>query len=276
MGDRSSLKILWGKMEDQLEELCKETVGVLGYSLLDIDEKRKISFNGDVLFPTASTIKIPVLLGLALKVGEGLLSWETRIPLDDEIKVGGSGILGHLKYPVDLSLWDMASLMIALSDNTATNVCINLAGMDYINQFLSQLGLHKTRVKRLMMDYDAPKRGDENVSTPDELVELMRRLEAADGIPREVCSDVLKILELPKGGAFQEGLPEYVRRANKPGGLGNLSVDAGLIYLSNKTFSLAVMGGFLEGRPSTSTASLVRTAYRYMDLLDKCTELGRS
>lgn len=268
--------ILWGKMEDDFRSLCEDSPGVMGYSLLDLKSRKRCSFNENVLLPTASTIKIPILLALARRVDEGRHFWGMRIPLRDQDKVAGSGILYNLKYDVELSLWDMASLMIALSDNTATNICIDIAGMDYINNMLLSLGLPNTKVKRLMMDVDAPKRGDENVSTPRELVKLLRRIEERDGIKDEVSKDVLELLELPKGGAFKEALPENIRYANKPGGLGNLSVDAGIIYYPEKTFVLAVMGAFLPENPGRFTVSLVKSAHEYMKILDRCTELGRS
>ncbi len=274
--DLSSLDILWTKMRNELQNLCESSKGVLGYSLMDLQSEKRASFNEDILIPTASSIKIPVLLALALKVHNGELQWETPIVVKDEEKVGGSGILTHLKYSVNLSVWDHASLMIALSDNTSTNICIKLAGMDFINQMLNDLGLRNTKIRRIMMDYEAAQRGEENVSTPGELMELVRQIEQRDGIKNAVAEDVLKILELPKGGPFRDGLPEKVKRANKTGGLGNLSVDAGLIYLTKKTFALAVMGAFLEGRPAYWTTSIVKAAYTYMNLLDKCTDLGRS
>ena len=272
----TSKGLLWEKMRKDLDTLCEQAKGVLGYSVLDLDSGDSASFNEDVLMPTASTIKIAILFGLALRVHAGELEWETRVPLNSDEKVGGSGILGHLKHDVSLSVWDHASLMISLSDNTATNICIRLAGMEFINKSLDELGLKKTRIKRIMMDVEAAQAGRENVSTAAELLELVRRIEQRDGISEGVAKDVLSLLELPKGGAFQEGLPEGVRRANKPGGLGNLSVDAGIIYLSKKRFALTTMGSFLEGKPSKWTADIVKTAYSYMALLNKCTDLGRS
>jgi beta-lactamase class A len=270
------LDIVWRKMSEELKGFCEKSTGVIGYSLLDLDTDYRVSYNENVLLPTASTIKIAVLLGLALKVHSGEINWDQRIAVEPNEGVGGSGILAHFRYDSALSLWDVASLMIALSDNTATNICIRLVGMDYINKIMDSYGLHKTRLKRLMMDRDAVQQGNENVSTPRELVELLRWIYHRNGISDNVAKDVLKILELPKNGPFTEALPDKVRRANKPGGLGHLSVDAGIIYLTKKNFALSVMGAFLDGRPSDTTVPVVRTAYKYMEILNECTALGRS
>lgn len=283
---QTSRDIVWQNMEAKLQALCaraggspgERASGVMGYSLLDLSSGKKAGFHDDILFPTASTIKIAVLLGLATRVQLGELSWEQRLTVAVEGKVGGSGVLSLLRHPVDLSLWDLASLMIALSDNHATNACIDLAGMSFVNDLLDGLGLSRTRLRRKMMDLEAVKRGDENVATPRELVSLLEKLYRSQGIPAAVASDVLTILELPKSGPFTQALPASVRRANKTGSLSRVRVDAGIIYLPGADFCLAVMGSFLqEGEQDTEpvAAEVVAAAYRHMALLADCNELGR-
>jgi beta-lactamase class A len=281
----TSPDIVWRNMEEELHALCQEAggipceraAGVIGYSLLDLRTGKTAGFREDVLFPTASTIKIAVLLGLTTRVHRKELSWEQRFSVGPENKVGGSGILSLLKHQVDLSLWDLASLMIALSDNHATNICIDLAGMSLVNDLLDGLGLTRTRLRRKMMDLEAVKRGNENVATPHELTLLLEKLYRAQGIPTAVAADVLKILELPKSGPFADALPPDVRRANKTGGLSRVRVDAGVIYLPGRDFCLAVMGSFLiEGeKDDQPVTEVVASAYRHMALLADCNELGR-
>ena len=271
-----ALDLIWTKMADELEEICRKT-GVMGYSVRDLKTGRKAGFREDVLFPTASTIKIHILLGVAIRVHRGELDWAQRVVVEDKDKVGGSGVLGHFTYKADLALRDVAALMISLSDNTATNICIDLATMDLVNETMRSLGLTNTLLRRKMMDIEAAKRGDENVSTPGELATLMAKIQGRDGIPEAVAEDVLSILSLPKTGPFTLGLPSDIKRANKPGGLGNLSVDAGVIYPTpDRPFALAVCGSFLPGQPEEATADVVRKAFEYMRILAECTELGRS
>jgi len=186
-------QILWRKMESDLRDCCN-TDGVIGYSFLDLVTGQRSGYQDDVVFPTASTIKIAILLAIANKVHDGEISWEQRVNTENQPKVGGSGILTLLRYPVEMSLWDMCGLMIALSDNDATNICVDLAGMDYVNSLMDSLGLSSTRLRRKMMDTEAVKRGDENVSTPRELVNLMERIYRRDGVREQVAKDVLTLL----------------------------------------------------------------------------------
>lgn len=273
----TALDILWNTMEQDLNKRCSSVgLGVMGYSLCDLTTEKTAKFQEQVVFPTASTIKIAVLLALATKVHAGELDWHKRYNTSDLPKVGGSGILTLLRDPVELSLWDLSSLMIALSDNDATNACIDFTGMDYVNSLLSSMGLTKTLLRRKMMDGKAVQRGDENVSTPDELMKLVSRIERRYGVSDAVSKDVLTILSLDKGGAFTQGLPPHVKRANKPGGLDHVAVDAGLIYLKDRTVALGVMANFVEEKPTETVADLVRTAYRYLNLMAECTEYGRA
>jgi len=271
---KKPVSVLWDKMSLELEQACKKE-GVVGYSLVDFATGKRLGFLDDVTFPTASTIKIAILLALAQKVHEGNLAWDQRVRIGDSSKVYGSGILSHLRYPLDMAVWDVATLMIALSDNDATNICIDFVGMEYTNRLLDSLGLPNTRLRRKMMDAQAVKRGDENVSTPRELTELLVKIHRGEGIPGEVARDVLEILELPKDGPFGKALPSKIRRVNKPGGLSHVSVDAGIVYIPERPFALAVMGSFLtEG--DKAVVDVIRTAYGYMDLIARCTEYGRA
>ena len=132
-----------GEVADDLRESC-EQAGVMGYSLQDLKTKRRAGFREDVLFPTASTIKIAILLALAIRVHKGDVSWTDRVVVEDGVKVGGSGVLGHFLHKADLAVQDVAALMICLSDNTATNICIDLATMEFVNETMKSLGLTNT------------------------------------------------------------------------------------------------------------------------------------
>lgn len=273
----TALDILWNTMEEDLNKRCSSVgLGVMGYSLVDLTTEKTAKFQEQVVFPTASTIKIAILLALATKAHAGELDWRSRYLTSELPKVGGSGILTLLRDPVELSLWDLASLMIALSDNDATNACIDLAGMDYVNSMLSSMSLSQTLVRRKMMDGEAVQRGDENVSTPEDLMKLVTKIEKRDGVQDAVSKDVLAILSLEKGGAFTQALPPEVKRANKPGGLTHVAVDAGLMYLKDRTVAIAVMANFMEEKPTEAVADVIRIAYRYLNLISECTEYGRA
>lgn len=188
-----------------------------------------------------------------------------------------TSISGNLPTaPAIMTVWDLAVLMISYSDNIATNICIDLVGMEYTNDLLRTFGLRKTHLRRKMMDEDAWRRGDENVSTPGELVALLAAIENRNGVDESVSSAVIEIMKAQRKGMLGEVVPRDIPVANKPGGLAHVKVDAGLIYFPNRAFAVSVMGAFLSDDDSRKLTDAARVAVDGMKLLATCSELGRA
>src|ERR1700722_1252926 len=150
-GDNSAL--LREKIVAQLREIASRACGVVGVSVVDLTGGERFGFNEDNIFPQASAIKIPVLMEIYKQAGEGKfkLSDTRRIKKSD--MTGGSGILCELgDGTVELTLHDLCVLMIVLSDNTATNLLIDLAGIANVNKTLEWLGLGRHRLQRRVKD----------------------------------------------------------------------------------------------------------------------------
>jgi beta-lactamase class A len=152
-------------------------------------------------------------------------------------------------------------LMVRLSDNTATNVLIDRLGMEKIAKRMLGLGLAATKLRRHMMDTAAARRGDENVSTPDELARL---LQAIGKMP-----DAVAMLKKSKESRLRRGLPEGIETADKPGELEGVRVDAGIVFAKNRPYLLCVMTTFLkdEAEGERAIEDLSRTAYEYFSRL---------
>jgi len=168
------------KFERRLQEIAARVDGVVGYELLDLTSGERIAHLEGETFPTASTIKLTLVYELFKQVEEKKIRLEEPITLDRAKAVGGTGILFELGTPT-LSVSDYATLMVTLSDNTATNVLIDRLGMDNVARRMQALGLSGTKLRRHMMDTAAARRGDENVSTPDELARLLAAMNGAHG-----------------------------------------------------------------------------------------------
>ncbi len=189
--------------------------------------------------------------------------------LDRRQAVGGTGVLVEMGTPT-LSIRDYAVLMVTLSDNTATNVLIDRLGMDRIAARMQGLGLHATKLRRHMMDTAAARRGDENVSTPDELVRLLKAMN--DGMPQAI-----ELLKKPKENRLRKGLPEGVASADKSGELEGVRVDAGIVFAKNRPYALCVMTTFLkdEAEGERAIEAMSRAAYEYFSRLGAGGALGR-
>jgi beta-lactamase class A len=179
------------KFTRKLENAEEEFDGVMGISIKDLNSGDEFSVNGDERFMTASTIKIPVLIELFRKAKSGELDLDERVTISNDLKVGGSGVLKELGDGTEtMTIRDLTTLMIIVSDNTATNIMIGIADMDDVNVVLEGLGLKVIRIRRKMQDYEAIKAGRENYATPREFTRLMEIIHTGDGLDPWVCEQV--------------------------------------------------------------------------------------
>lgn len=255
---------LWQGLERRLQEQIDRFPGVAGICVGDLGAQRTLATNGDVIFPTASTIKIHVLVQLLCRAERGEIRLDEMVRLSTDTLVGGSGVLVHLdgaqEGKLALSLLDLANLMIILSDNTATNICIDRAGgFDAVNGLLRELDLPQTKLRRKMVAQAAAAANAENVSTPQELVQLLTLLHADQPSP-PVAQQTLAILKKPKRAVLNQAIPPEIPVANKPGGIPRVRCDAGLVYLPQRPYAIAVMSAFGLCPPPEQEQRLVHMA----------------
>jgi beta-lactamase class A len=259
---------LKSKLEKRLQDISGRLDGVAGYVILDLTSGDRISHLDRDTFPTASTIKLAIVYELFKQAEEKKIRLAETITLDRAKAVGGSGVLFELGTPT-LSISDYAALMVTLSDNTATNVLIDRLGMENITRRMQGLGLPGTKLRRHMMDTAAARRGDENVSTPDEIVRLLKLLNEKP--------EAVALLKKPKDSRLRKGLPEGVETADKPGELDGVRVDAGIVYAKNRPYIFCVMTTFLKDETEGEKAieEMSRSAYEYFSRLGSGGALGR-
>jgi beta-lactamase class A len=249
---------LKAKFERRVEEIAGRLDGVAGYVFVDLTSGEKIAHLEREVFPTASTIKLAIVYELFTQASEGRIKLDETMTLDRTKAVGGAGVLAEMGTPT-LSIRDYAVLMVTLSDNTATNVLIDRLGMDAIGKRMQMLGLGATKLRRHMMDTAAARRGDENVSTPDEIARLLQAM-PPEGI---------ELLKKPKESRLRRGLPPGVATADKPGELDGVRVDAGIVYAKNRPYIFCVMTTFLRSETEGERAieEIARAAYEYFSRL---------
>jgi len=260
---------LRAKFEKRVQEISARVDGVVGYAIVDLTTGERIGHLERETFPTASAIKLAIVYELFKQAGEGKVRLDETMTLDRRQAVGGTGVLVEMGTPT-LSIRDYAVLMVTLSDNTATNVLIDRLGMDKIAARMQGLGLAGTKLRRHMMDTAAARRGDENVSTPDELVKLLKAMN--DGMPEAIA-----LLKKPKENRLRKGLPEGVASADKSGELEGVRVDAGIVFAKNRPYALCVMTTFLkdEAEGERAIEEISRVAYEYFSRLGLGGTLGR-
>jgi beta-lactamase class A len=260
----------------RLKAIAARVDGVIGYAIGDLEPGESFTRLADEIFPAASTIKLAILYELFRQADAGRVRLDEPRPLDRRHVVGGSGVLGLLGTP-ELSLRDHATLMVVLSDNTATNVILDTLGLEAVDRRLAALGLTRTRLRRRMMDLEAARRGDENVSTPGELATLLRLLHRGEGLSPASHRALLDILALPKSSALRRRLPPGVRVADKPGSLDGIRVEAGVVYAAGRPYVFAAMAAWLADGDAAEAAlaEASAVAFSYFDRLGASSDLGR-
>ncbi len=268
---------LRGRLDERLKTIAGSLDGVMGYAVVDLVSGDRLERHAHETFPTASTIKLAILYELFRQVDEGRIQLDAARTLDRRSAVGGSGILNELTTPT-LSIRDYATLMIVLSDNTATNVLIDAVGMDNVTKRMASLGLKATKLRRKMIDLEAARRGDENVSTPGELALLLQFLHRGEGLSKASGAALLAILRKPKASPMRSAIPEEVVVANKPGDLEAVEVDAGIVYVEGRPYIQVVMTTYLKDNAAGNAAirSASRAAFVYFGRLAKSSEYGRA
>ncbi len=269
--------LLWSQLQDRVRDGLADCPGVAGFCLQDLATRDTMGWHEQEVFPVASTIKIPILVTLLARAEKGELDLQERIAITPEVLVPGSGVLTYLEGPLELSVLDIAQLMIMVSDNTATNLCIDWAGMDAINELMASLDLSQTRIRRKMQDHASVARNEENVSTPADAVGLMRAL--YESRPSSaVAEQALAILKKPNRGPIERAMESDVAVSNKPGGMERVRCDAGIVWLQRHPYALALMSKFGMEHPyrqENRLVAAVQLIHEYMVAIDRSSALGQ-
>ncbi len=275
-GVNPAAALLEKKFEARLQEIAGHVDGVMSYTVVDLTSGDRMVSLPQLVSATASTIKLAILYELFRQVDEGKLKLDETRRLDRRQAVGGSGVLFELGTPT-LSLSDYATLMIVLSDNTATNVVIDAVGMDAVNARMRGLSLEQTKLRRHMMDGAAARRGDENVSTAAEIARLLEIFYRGEGLSPASRDGALRILKKAKTSPMLQGVPPGVEVASKPGDLEGVRVDAGIVYAKNRPYIFAAMTTYLQDDEAgaAAIAEASKTAYQYFSRLGAGSEYGR-
>jgi len=264
------------KFKAELTRIAGAAGGVVGVAVADLNSGERFGVNDGLVFPQGSAIKIPILLELFRRADAGDLRLTERLTLRASDFTGGSGLLGYFSDGgSEFSLHDLAIPMIVLSDNTATNMLIDRLGMERITQTLTDLGAPQTRLRRKMIRPEESLKGNENVSTPREAVDLMVRLARCElPMSAESCAEVTRILEIPKSGAFRQPIPGSVPVAWKPGGIEGVATAWAYVRLPGRPYAISIMVNYGADDMDATLRDISAATYRYFGRIAWATAHG--
>ena len=238
-------------LDQQLQAIAAAHHGKLVLFAHNLRSGQTASLSPDLPVKTASTIKLGILLDAAEQIRAGRAALAEKLVLNHENQVEGSGVLGELTPPLALTLGDTLTLMVVLSDNTATNMAIDRLGLAHIDATLRAAGLTGTYLyKKVYVPATGPMPADQpqfglGKTTPREMASIMERfadcrlsLDGSAPLPGDgpLCGALLHMLRSQQD---RDSIPRYLETldtsesgsaiANKTGALNAVRNDIALI-----------------------------------------------
>jgi beta-lactamase class A len=254
-------------LKTQVQVLATENPTLTaGIFLVDLDSGSYLNFNGDTTFASASTIKVPILVAFFQAVDEGKVRLDQMLTLRAEDIVGGSGEMQDETPGKKYSALEVARKMIVVSDNTATNMMINLlGGAEVLNQHFGTWGLRATVLNNKLPDLEGT-----NTTSPKDLINIIAQIDRGNLVSVKSRDRIFQIMHQTKNDSLlPKGLGEEAIIAHKTGNINTLLADAGMVDLPNgKRYLVAVM---VKHPPDTEKAAqslirdISRMSYRYLN-----------
>jgi beta-lactamase class A len=220
------------RIQQMIDVRAKAGLGHTALYAIQLNTMKTVGVDSDLPVATASVIKLSILYHAMVEIRQGKARWNEPIVLHPHEAVGGSGILTFLDAPVTLTLKDVLTLMVIVSDNTAANLAMDRFGIEAVNARLQALGLEHTHLyKKVMVPATMPMPADQpkfglGKTTPREMAYLMEtiglchlhqigtathpgdaRFAPVDNADRAVCSVALNML---KNQFYRETIPRYL------------------------------------------------------------------
>ncbi|MGA2775783.1 MAG: serine hydrolase [Candidatus Omnitrophota bacterium] len=233
----------WLKLRDTLENKIRHFKGTVSLVITDLDNNWEIAFNKDTLIPSASLVKIPIMLSYFYATQEGKVSLRDTIKLKTCEKVAGSRVLGKEPSGSLFTIEELFEPMITQSDNAAANILIDFLGFDTLNIYFKKMGLKNTNIARKMMDFKERREGDENYTTAQDMAYLLEELYHKNFLNKDISEKCLELLgqqkindripkKLPKNGTFI---------AHKTGLERHICHDVGIVFTNKGNFLICVL-----------------------------------
>ncbi len=263
--------------QETLADYFSDLSGEVGIAVHDLENGDDFGYNDAEIFPTASTLKVPLLYVLYRLAGAGELDLTERVTLSYRNRVPGSGVLQHMDEGLQPTLRDLAELMIIVSDNWATDLLWNRLTKARVDATLAEIGMTQTSLpftiqeifstlaeadpaapettydylRTYLKDYD-PKPDNpamvydarNDTSSPADMVRLLTLIDAGEGLSDAGREEILNTLKHQNFTTILQGrLPsrDGIEVAHKTGSLRGVKNDVGLVYAPNAPYAIALM-----------------------------------
>jgi beta-lactamase class A len=266
-------------LSSRLEPLISAHEGEVAVAVKHLRTGQSFRHNADEAMPTASLIKLPIMVEAYRQAAEGKLSLNEPVTFKEEDKTPGSGILStHFSSGLSLTLRDAIRLMIAYSDNTATNLVLAKIGLRATSETMEKLGLPNTKVHAFVFRPNssiAPERSKQfglGSTTANEMIRLLEMLDSKTVVTDDACNTMLDHLRACQDKRLARLLPAGVKVAHKTGSVSAVRTDAGLIEAKSGPIAICVLTrnnkdqrGADDNAAEVLTAKIARAVYDHFE-----------
>jgi len=256
-------------LRNSIDKLVIKEGAKLGVYFKRLDTGETLEYNSTESFPAASVIKIAIMMEAFNQASAGKLDLSKIVTIDkDTGGPRGSGILKHLRLPVNLSVYNLCTLMIIISDNIASNKMIDLVGFDNVTRFCNKMGAPGIVLRRYFIGAAIDDPEKDNLVTPWALGILLEKLYNKQLVSAEASEEMLAIM---KKQQVNHKIPRYLPRntvvAHKTGTQPITSHDAGIVFVpEGRDYVLVVCTTGIPARPKGNdlVAEVSKTVYEYV------------
>ncbi|MBI3011378.1 MAG: serine hydrolase [Candidatus Omnitrophica bacterium] len=263
----AKLQANWQSLQQRIDSEIRSFNGDVGFVIKDLETGWRLTHQPEHRFPSASLVKIAIMAACFQAVQEGQLELSSRLRFNAADRMSGSGVLKDKPVGTMVTVEALIPLMIAESDNTATNMLINRLGLASLNRSFQALGLRQTNLARKMMDFAARAKGIENYTTATEMAFLLERLYRQELVSPDWSRRGLELLKQQKlRDRIPAQLPPETVVAHKTGLENHICHDAGIVLTPKGDFLIVVLTRHKGPSKAAKVwiANLALHTYRYV------------
>lgn len=261
-------------LQEKIEAHLKNGKGTWSVAVEDVNKGESFSLNGNESFYAASIIKVSIMAAVFAASEAGNFRLGDRLPLRRDDIVGGSGVLQFMTPGIGLPIYDLITLMIIQSDNTATNMLIDLIGMEEIQAVMNGLGMERSEIHHRLMIVQAD-RLHSNEITASDVTALLTRIALGQCVSLHASEQMVRILKqqqlsnglidsLPvENSSFVGAIPDW-EFAGKTGNVEGIMHECALLYVHGRCMSVTVLSrGCTEEEARETIAQIGSEVYSY-------------
>jgi beta-lactamase class A len=236
-------------LAQRLTRLCASYEAKVGVTFIDLRSGRELSINGDRPFLAASVAKVPVMAAAFHLADRGELDLQKKLRFREKDKLGGSGILQWMRGGTSYTRWNLARMMIVLSDNTATRLLVNDLGLPAVNAYINSSGLLQTSIVDPTM-LNEPPAVSLNKTSPRDMARLLAMIGHSQGFSPQSKKEMLSFMRNQRyRWGIWRGVPPGTVVADKTGNIEGVLNDAGIVFTKQGNYILSVFtNGFKKQR----------------------------